>query len=112
MSTASPKEQLAHVTSRAVDVQVESELLAKLEQSAKTGKPLRVKAGFDPTSPDIHLGHTVVLQQMRRFQDLGHLAVLVVGDFTARIGDPTGKSVTRPRLSAGEVAKNADTYKA
>jgi tyrosyl-tRNA synthetase len=71
---------------------------------------LRVKAGFDPTSPDIHLGHTVVLRQMRRFQDLGHLAVLVVGDFTARIGDPTGKSTTRPKLSAEEIADNAATY--
>ncbi len=107
-----PKEQLAAVTAHAVDVQVEAELLAKLEKSVKTGQPLRVKAGFDPTSPDIHLGHTVVLQQMRRFQDLGHLAVLIVGDFTALIGDPTGKSATRPKLSADAVAKNAATYQA
>ena len=107
---ASPREQLAIVTEHAVDVQVEAELLEKLERSAKNGKPLRVKAGFDPTSPDIHLGHTVVLKQMRRFQDLGHLAVLVVGDFTARIGDPTGKSTTRPKLSLEEVERNAATY--
>jgi tyrosyl-tRNA synthetase len=107
---ATPREQLAIVTEHAVDVQVEAELLEKLERSAKTGKPLRVKAGFDPTSPDIHLGHTVVLRQMRRFQDLGHIAVLVVGDFTARIGDPTGKSTTRPKLSAEEIAHNAATY--
>ncbi len=105
-----PREQLAIVTAHAADVQVEAELLEKLERSAKAGKPLRVKAGFDPTSPDIHLGHTVVLRQMRRFQDLGHLAVLVVGDFTARIGDPSGKSTTRPKLSVEEVARNAATY--
>ena len=106
----SPKEQFDLVTARSVEVQVEKELLAKLEKSVKTGKPLRVKAGFDPTSPDIHLGHTVVLQQMRRFQDLGHLGVLVVGDFTARIGDPTGKSVTRPKLTPEEITRNAATY--
>jgi tyrosyl-tRNA synthetase len=87
---------------------LKQELLAKL----RLGRPLRVKAGFDPTAPDIHLGHTLVLQQMRRFQDLGHVGVLVVGDFTARIGDPTGKSTTRPRLTAEEVARNAETYKA
>src|SRR5580700_1253551 len=108
---ATPREQLAIVTEHAVDVQVEAELLEKFERAAKTAKPLRVKAGFDPTSPDIHLGHTVVLQQMRRFQDLGHLAVLVVGDFTARIGDPSGKSTTRPKLSVEEVERNAATYK-
>ena len=106
----SPREQVAIVTEHAADVQVAAELLEKLERSTKTGKPLRIKAGFDPTSPDIHLGHTVVLRQMRRFQDLGHLAVLVVGDFTARIGDPSGKSTTRPKLSVEEVERNAATY--
>jgi len=103
-----PEAQLEILTAQTVDLHVKEELLAKL----RLGRPLRVKAGFDPTSPDIHLGHTIVLQLMRRFQDLGHVGVLVVGDFTARIGDPTGKSVTRPRLSAEEVAKNAETYKA
>jgi tyrosyl-tRNA synthetase len=107
---ASAREQLEIVTEHAADVQVAAELLEKLERSLATGKPLRVKAGFDPTSPDIHLGHTVVLRQMRRFQDLGHLAVLVVGDFTARIGDPSGKSTTRPKLSVEEVQRNAATY--
>src|SRR4029077_2357824 len=106
----SAREQVAIVTAHAVDLQVAAELLEKFERAAKSGKPLRVKAGFDPTSPDIHLGHTVVLRQMRRFQDLGHIAVLVVGDFTARIGDPTGKSTTRPKLSAEEVEHNAATY--
>jgi tyrosyl-tRNA synthetase len=110
MTATSPAAQIELLTAHAVDVQVEAELLQKLERAAKSGKPLRVKAGFDPTSPDIHLGHTVVLQQMRRFQDLGHLAVLVVGDFTARIGDPTGKSTTRPKLSAEVIAHNAATY--
>jgi tyrosyl-tRNA synthetase len=105
-----PEAQLELLTAPVVELQdlLRQELLAKL----RLGRPLRVKAGFDPTAPDIHLGHTLVLQQMRRFQDLGHVGVLVVGDFTARIGDPTGKSTTRPRLSADEVARNAETYKA
>ncbi len=103
-----PEAQLETLTANAVEVQVREELLAKL----RMGRPLRVKAGFDPTSPDIHLGHTLVLERMRLFQDLGHVGVLVVGDFTARIGDPTGKSITRPRLSAEDVARNAETYKA
>jgi tyrosyl-tRNA synthetase len=105
-----PEAQLEILTAPVVELQdlLKQELLAKL----RLGRPLRVKAGFDPTAPDIHLGHTLVLQQMRRFQDLGHVGVLVVGDFTARIGDPTGKSATRPRLTAAEVARNAETYKA
>jgi tyrosyl-tRNA synthetase len=103
-------EQLEIVTAPAVDLHVREELQAKLDASAKAGKPLRVKAGFDPTSPDIHLGHTVVLQEMRRFQDLGHLGVLVVGDFTARIGDPTGRNATRPPLSVEQIDANAKTY--
>jgi tyrosyl-tRNA synthetase len=105
-----PEAQLEILTAPVVELQdlLKQELLAKL----RLGRALRVKAGFDPTAPDIHLGHTLVLQQMRRFQDLGHVGVLVVGDFTARIGDPTGKSATRPRLTAEEVARNAETYKA
>ncbi len=102
------QEQLALVTAPAVDLHVKEELLSKLG----SGKRLRVKAGFDPTSPDIHLGHTVVLQEMRRFQELGHLGVLVVGDFTARIGDPTGRNATRPPLAPEAIAKNAETYQA
>ncbi|MHB8419412.1 MAG: tyrosine--tRNA ligase [Myxococcales bacterium] len=98
--------QLELLTAQAVDLHVREELLEKLRR----GKPLRVKLGLDPTSPDIHLGHTVVLQQLRRFQELGHLALLVVGDFTARIGDPTGRNATRPPLTAEAIAANAATY--
>ncbi len=88
----------------------EQELAGKLAQSAKTGKPLRVKLGMDPTAPDIHLGHSVVLRKLRQFQDLGHKAVLIIGDFTALIGDPSGKSKTRPVLSTDQIKKNAETY--
>ena len=112
MSTPSPHEQLEILTAPAVDLHVREELLQKLAQSAATGRPLRVKLGLDPTSPDLHLGHTVVLQEMRRFQDLGHQGVLVVGDFTARIGDPTGRHLARPPLSAEAIAANARTYQA
>lgn len=86
------------------------ELARKLARSESTGKPLRVKLGLDPSSPDIHLGHTVVLGLMRRFQDLGHKAVLIIGDYTARIGDPTGKSKTRPMLTPEQIEQNARTY--
>jgi tyrosyl-tRNA synthetase len=86
------------------------ELAEKLEGSRRTGRPLRVKLGMDPTAPDIHLGHTVVLRKMRQFQDLGHVGVLIIGDFTARIGDPSGRSKTRPVLTAEEVEENARTY--
>jgi tyrosyl-tRNA synthetase len=88
----------------------EQELAGKLTQSAKTGKPLRVKLGMDPTAPDIHLGHSVVLRKLRQFQDFGHKAVLIIGDFTALIGDPSGKSKTRPVLSGDQIKKNAETY--
>ncbi len=88
----------------------EQELTAKLTQSAKTGKPLRVKLGMDPTAPDIHLGHSVVLRKLRQFQDFGHKAVLIIGDFTALIGDPSGRSKTRPVLSAEQIKANAETY--
>jgi tyrosyl-tRNA synthetase len=86
------------------------ELRAKLEQSEAQGRPLRVKLGLDPTAPDIHLGHTVVLRKLRQFQDLGHRAVLIIGDYTAMIGDPTGKSQTRPMLTAEQIDHNAQTY--
>ena len=87
-------------------VLVESELVDRLKQ----GKQLRVKCGFDPTAPDIHLGHTVLINKLKEFQDLGHQAILLIGDFTAMIGDPTGKSVTRPPLSPEETRENAKTY--
>jgi len=100
-------EQLKIIQRGAEEILVEKELVEKL----KKGKPLRVKAGFDPTAPDLHLGHTVLLNKLKQFQDLGHEVLFLIGDFTAMIGDPTGKSATRPPLTAEEVAKNAETYK-
>ncbi len=94
----------------AVEVFSVAELAERIAQAAKEDRPLRVKAGFDPTSPDIHLGHTVVLRKMRQFQDFGHKAVLIIGDYTARIGDPTGQNSTRPVLSADQIEDNAKTY--
>ncbi|MBT5166002.1 MAG: tyrosine--tRNA ligase, partial [Nitrosomonadales bacterium] len=88
------------------EILVESELLKKLEK----GKPLRIKAGFDPTAPDLHLGHTVLLNKLKQFQDLGHQVLFLIGDFTGLIGDPTGKNATRPPLSKKEVEENATTY--
>src|SRR5499427_2541372 len=82
-----------------------------LEARLKLGRPLRVKAGFDPTAPDLHLGHTVLLNKMRQFQDLGHQVIFLIGDFTGMIGDPSGKNVTRPALSREEIAANAETYR-
>jgi len=104
-------EQLEILLRGAVDVEVVPELRKKLEKSKAEDRPLIIKLGADPTSPDLHLGHTVVLQKMRQFQDLGHRAVFLVGDFTARIGDPTGKSATRPPLTQDEIVENAATYK-
>ncbi|MBI4389822.1 MAG: tyrosine--tRNA ligase [Nitrospinae bacterium] len=106
----SVEEQLKTIRRGAVEIIDEKELTALLEKSIKTGKPLRVKAGFDPTAPDLHLGHTVLLQKMKQFQDLGHEAVFLIGDFTGMIGDPTGKSETRRSLTEGEVRDNARTY--
>jgi tyrosyl-tRNA synthetase len=94
----------------AVDLVDEAQLRAKLERSARTGVPLTVKTGFDPSTPDLHLGHTVLLRKMRHFQQLGHRVVFLIGDFTALIGDPTGKKTTRPQLSPEEVEANAQTY--
>ena len=88
------------------------DLEKKLARSAKTGKPLRVKVGFDPSAPDLHLGHTVVFRKMRHFQELGHEVVFLIGDFTGMIGDPTGKKATRPQLTKDEILANAETYKA
>jgi tyrosyl-tRNA synthetase len=104
-------EQLLYLTKGCVDVVRRDELRAKLEASAKTGKPLTVKVGFDPTAPDLHLGHTVIIRKMKHFQDLGHRVVFLIGDFTGLIGDPTGRSKTRPPLTPEEVAANAETYK-
>jgi tyrosyl-tRNA synthetase len=104
------REQLKIIRRGAVEVIVEADLLKKLERSVATGKPLRIKAGFDPTAPDIHLGHTVLLNKMRQFQELGHEVIFLIGDFTGMIGDPTGKSETRKHLSKEEVAENAKTY--
>jgi len=104
-------EQLAYLRKGTTEIVREEELRAKLEKSAKTGKPLRVKLGADPTAPDIHLGHTVVIRKLRAFQELGHTAIFLIGDFTGLIGDPSGKSATRPQLTREEIAANAETYK-
>jgi len=108
---ATPQEQLAEVTRGAVDVHTREDLLKKLQASYEKRSPLRVKMGFDPTAPDLHLGHTVPLERMRRFQDLGHTVIFLIGDFTASIGDPTGRNSTRPPLSDEQIAANAETYK-
>jgi len=103
-------EQIKLLKRGTVEIFTEAELAQKLTEAAKTNKQLRIKLGLDPTSPDIHLGHTVVLRKMRQFQDLGHKAVLIIGDYTAQIGDPTGQSATRPMLSAEQIEQNANTY--
>jgi tyrosyl-tRNA synthetase len=105
------KKQLEIIKRGAVDIISEEELTRKLQVSARENRPLIIKAGFDPTAPDIHLGHTVLLRKLRQFQDLGHLVYFLIGDFTARIGDPTGRSVTRKTLNKTEVLENAQTYK-
>ena len=104
-------EQLAYIKKGAAEIIRESELREKLEKSRATGKPLRVKAGFDPTAPDLHLGHTVLLRKLKHFQDLGHTVIFLIGDFTGMIGDPTGRSATRPPLTREEINQNAETYK-
>src|SRR5216684_8101898 len=104
-------EQLAYLRKGTVEIIREEELRAKLEKSARTGKPLRVKLGADPTAPDIHLGHTVVIRKLRAFQELGHTVIFLIGDFTGLIGDPSGKSKTRPQLTRAEINTNAETYK-
>lgn len=104
-------EQIEFIKKGAVDLIREEDLRAKLERSAKTGKPLRVKLGADPTAPDIHVGHTVVIRKLRAFQELGHTAIFLIGSFTGMIGDPSGKNATRPPLSREEIDANAETYK-
>jgi tyrosyl-tRNA synthetase len=111
MPTFAPvDEQLTYIKKGSAEIVKESELRAKLEKSRATGTPLRVKAGFDPTAPDLHLGHTVLLRKLKHFQDLGHAVIFLIGDFTGMIGDPTGRSVTRPPLTPEELKRNAQTY--
>jgi len=105
------QEQLEILRRGVLETIDEKDLLAKLEKSVSSGTPLRIKLGVDPTAPDIHLGFTVVMRKLRQFQELGHQVVLIVGDYTATVGDPSGKSKTRPRLSHEEVLKNAESYK-
>src|SRR5258705_13895115 len=105
-------EQLAYIKKGSAEIIRESDLRAKLEKSRANGKPLRVKLGMDPTAPDLHLGHTVVLRKLKHFQDLGHIVIFLIGDFTGMIGDPTGRSATRPPLSREQIVENAETYKA
>ncbi|MBD3643510.1 tyrosine--tRNA ligase, partial [Alcanivorax sp.] len=104
---ATVDEQLALISRGADEIIQEDELREKLA----SGRPLRIKAGFDPTAPDLHLGHTVLINKMRQFQELGHQVIFLIGDFTGMIGDPTGKSATRPPLTREDVLRNAETYK-
>ena len=106
-----PEKQLEIIKRGAVEVIIESELLKKLEKSYAETRPLRIKAGFDPTAPDIHLGHTVLLEKMRQFQELGHNVIFLIGDFTGMIGDPSGKSEMRKPLTMEDVLENAKTYR-
>jgi len=104
-------EQLAYIKKGAAEIIHEGELRQRLENSVKTGKPLRVKAGFDPTAPDLHVGHTVLMRKLKHFQDLGHTVIFLIGDFTGMIGDPSGRNATRPPLTRPDVERNAETYK-
>jgi tyrosyl-tRNA synthetase len=112
MPFAPVDEQLAYIKKGSAEIVKEPELRSKLEKSLASGKPLRVKAGFDPTAPDLHLGHTVLLRKLKHFQDLGHTVIFLIGDFTGMIGDPTGRSATRPPLTSEEIMRNAKTYMA
>ena len=109
--TIPAEEQLAQIRRGSVEIIREEELVEKLKRAQKTGKPLRVKAGFDPTAPDLHVGHTVLIRKMKHFQDLGHTAIFLIGDFTGLIGDPSGRSATRKQLTKEQVLENAETYK-
>ncbi|MCB0278449.1 MAG: tyrosine--tRNA ligase [Calditrichaeota bacterium] len=111
MTFAPVTEQLKEIKRGTVDLLPENELIDKLNRSIKSGKPLHIKMGFDPTAPDIHLGHTVGIRKLRQFQDLGHKVIVIIGDYTATVGDPSDKKVTRPRLKHEDVLKNAETYK-
>ena len=111
MTSMTIDEQLTYLTKGCVDVVRETDLRKRLEQSAESGQPLTVKVGFDPTAPDLHLGHTVLIRKMKHFQELGHRVIFLIGDFTGLSGDPTGRSKTRPALSPAEIEENAETYK-
>src|ERR1700755_415877 len=104
------EEQLDYLRKGAAEIIRESDLCERIEKSMASGKPMRVKAGFDPTAPDLHLGHTVLMRKLKHFQDMGHTVVFLVGDFTSLIGDPTGRSVTRKPLTSEEITENAKTY--
>src|SRR5467141_3227224 len=108
--SAAIERQLEVIRSGIEELMPEEDLVRKLERSLATGTPLRVKQGFDPTAPDIHLGHTVGLRKLWAFQDLGHQVVLIVGDYTGMVGDPSGRSKTRPQLGREELERNAETY--
>ena len=105
-------EQLAYLRKGAAEIIRERDLRERLEKSLATGRPMRVKAGFDPTAPDLHLGHTVLMRKLKHFQDMGHTVIFLIGDFTGLIGDPTGRSATRPPLTREQIDQNAETYKA
>src|SRR5438309_881638 len=109
--TISVEQQFERIRRGSVEIIREEELIEKLKRAQKTGKPLRVKTGFDPTAPDIHLGHTVLIRKMKHFQELGHTVIFMIGDFTGLIGDPSGRSATRKQLTPDEVQQNAETYK-
>ena len=110
MGFPSINEQMDLIRRGTVEILPEEELVKKLERSAGENKPLIIKQGFDPTAPDIHLGHTVGIRKLRHFQELGHQVVVIIGDFTAMVGDPSGKNSTRPRLTHGDVMEHAQTY--
>src|ERR1700712_1577041 len=105
------EEQLAYLKKGMAEIIREEDLRERLVQAAKTGRSLRVKAGFDPTAPDLHLGHTVLLRKMKHFQDLGHTVIFLIGDMTGMIGDPTGRNVTRPPMTTEAIERNAGPYK-
>ena len=104
-------EQLVYLKKGLAELIREEDLKERLESARKEGRPLRVKAGFDPTAPDLHLGHTVLLRKMKHFQDLGHTVIFLIGDITGLIGDPTGRNITRPPMTRAEIDANAETYK-
>src|ERR1700710_2037903 len=105
------EDQLAYIKKGLAELIREEDLRERLKQAAAKGRPLRVKAGFDPTAPDLHLGHTVLLRKMKHFQDLGHTVIFLIGDSTAMIGDPSGRNVTRPPMTTEAIQHNAETYK-
>ena len=105
------EQQIEYLRKGCAEIISEAELAAKLEHCAQQGRPLRVKAGFDPTAPDLHLGHTVLIRKMKHFQDLGHTAIFLIGDVTGLIGDPSGRNSTRPPMTREQIMENAETYK-